>query len=76
MGLLRKVSAPCAARVRRAGYPVGCRDIERQVTAVCPLHGVRLQGRNDPESGLGPRRFHISYVGFVDPAGGSGGNPK
>jgi hypothetical protein len=23
-------------------------------------------------SGLGPRRFHISYVAFVDPAGGSG----
>jgi hypothetical protein len=52
---LREVPAPRAARVRRAGYPVGLCQVERQAPAMLALHRVRQRGRDYPASGLGRR---------------------
>jgi hypothetical protein len=40
VGQLREVSAACAARMRRAGDPLGRPHVERQAAEMRPLHRV------------------------------------
>ena len=55
MGSLRKVLASLAARLRRSGHPVGTENIQRQATALRPLHGLQPQRRKRSTPQLGRR---------------------
>jgi len=53
VGHLRSLLTAHADSACAMDHPVGCRGIERHAPPLGPLHGVRRQGCNDPDSRLG-----------------------
>lgn len=62
MDVVRTMSAPRAASVRSRGDPLGPEHFQRQAAALCALHRLRQQGRDDPASGLGRQRRRLPAV--------------
>ena len=67
-----RLSPPMLHRARRADdglhrarHPLGSQHIERQALSMCPVHGLRPQGRHAPASGMGWCRSRLPAVSYA-----------